>query len=113
MLADKGGNKGWELVDKLKGNGAGRGQSVPSPPVMMHLDHQGPAVTYSEAASRLPQRTVVSSPELAECDMRLKMAACKKEKEAAWATLEWIQRQEQEEEATWKKREEHELCRIW
>ena len=135
MLADKGGNRGWELAAKLKGNGAGRGQSVPSPPVgrpeqsgrqadthtesslpppiMMHLDHQGPAVTYSEAASRLPQRTVVSPSELAECDIRLKMAAHKKEKEAAQATLEWIRRQEQEEEAAWKKQEEHELHRIW
>ena len=78
MLADKGGNKGQELAAKLKGNGAGRGHSVPSPPVgrpeqrgrqadtctkaslpppiTMHLDHQGPVVTYSEAASRLPQR---------------------------------------------------------
>ena len=29
MLADKGGNKGQELAAKLKGNGVGRGQSVP------------------------------------------------------------------------------------
>ena len=91
MLADKGGNKGWELVAKLKGNGAGRGQSIPSPPVgrpqqrgrqadthtksslpppiTMHLDCQGPAVTYSKATSRPPQRTVVSSSELAECNV--------------------------------------------
>ena len=91
MLADKGGNKGWELVAKLKGNSAGRGQSIPSPPVgrpqqrgrqadthtksslpppiTMHLDCQGPAVTYSEATPRLPWRTVVSSSELAECDV--------------------------------------------
>ena len=41
------------------------------------------------------------------------MAACEKEKEAARATLEWIQRQEQEEEAAQKKWKEHELCRIW
>ena len=40
------------------------------------------------------------------------MAAHKKEKEAAWATLEWIRRQEQEEEAARKKWEEHELRRI-
>ena len=74
MLADKGGNRGQELAAKLKGNGAGRGQSIPSPPmgrpeqsgrqadthtksslpppIMMHLDCQGPAVTYSEATSR-------------------------------------------------------------
>ena len=70
MLTDKGGNRGWELAAKLKGNSAGRGQSVPSPPmgrpeqrgrqgdtrtkaslpppITTHLDHQGPAVTYSE-----------------------------------------------------------------
>ena len=41
------------------------------------------------------------------------MAAPEKEKEAAQATLEWIRRQEQEEEATPKKQEEHELHRIW
>ena len=77
MLADKGENRGQELAAKLKGNGAGRGQSVPLPPVgrpgqrgrqadthaeaslpppiTMHLDCQGPAVTYSKATSRLPR----------------------------------------------------------
>ena len=91
MLTDKGGNRGWELAAKLEGNGAGRGQSIPSPPVgrpgqrgrqadthakaslpppiTMHLDCQGLAVTYSKAASRLPWRTVVSPSELAECDI--------------------------------------------
>ena len=91
MLADKGRNRGQELATKLKGNGAGRGQSIllppmgrPEqsgrqadtrtksslpPPIMMHLDCQGPAVTYSKATSRLPQRTVVSPSELAECDV--------------------------------------------
>ena len=94
-----------ELAAKLKGTSAGRGQSIPSPPVgrpeqrgrqadtctkaslpppiTMHLDCQGPAVTYSEAASRLPWRTVVSSSKLAQCDAWLKMAAHEKEKEAA------------------------------
>ena len=93
MIADRG------------GNGAGRGRSVPSPPVgrpeqggrqagtcaesslppavTIQLDHQGPAVTYSEAASRPPQRTVVSPSKLAQCDVRLKVAAREKEKEAA------------------------------
>ena len=116
MLADKGGNRGQALAAKLKGTSAGRGQSVPllpvgrpeqrgrqvdthtetslPPPITMHLDHQGPAVTYSEATSRPPQRMVVSSSELAECNVQLKMAAHEKEKEAAQATLEWIQRQE-------------------
>ena len=105
MLADKGGNRGQALAAKFEGTSAGRGQSIPLPPVgrpeqrgrqvdthteaslpppiTMHLDHQGPPVTYSEAASRPPQRTVVSSSELAECDVQLKMAACEKEKEAA------------------------------
>ena len=91
MLANKGGNKGQELAAKLKGNGVGRGQSIPSPPVgrpeqrgrqvdtrtkaslpppiTMHLDCQGPAVTYSEATSRLPQRTVASPSDLAQCDV--------------------------------------------
>ena len=110
MLADKGGNKGQELAAKLEGNGAGRGQSIPSPPVgrpqqrgrqadthtksslcppvTMHLNCQGPAVTYSEAASRLARRATISPSELAECDVHLKMAAHEKEKEAARATLE-------------------------
>ena len=110
MLADKGGNRGQELAAKLEGNGAGRGRSIPSPPVgrpeqrgrqvdthtkaslpppvTAHLDHQGPAVTYSKAASRPPWRAAISPSKLAECDVHLKMAACKKEKEAARATLE-------------------------
>ena len=112
---------------------AGRGQSTPSPPVgrsgqgerwtstrietglspavMMQLDHQGPAVTYSEAASRPPQRAGIPSSKLMSGDVHLKLAACKKEKEAARATLEQIRRQEREEDATRKKREEQELCR--
>ena len=116
MLTDKGVDRGQALAAKLKGTSAGRGQSIPSPPVgrpeqrgrqadartkanlpppvTMHLDHQGPLVTYSEAASRLPWRMVVSSYELSECDVQLKMAAHKKEKEAAQATLECIWRQE-------------------
>ena len=86
-------------------SGAGRGQSTPLPPVgrseqgerqtsthtesglppvvMMQLDHWGPVVTYSEAASRPPQRTIIPSPELTLGDMRLKLAACEKEKKAA------------------------------
>ena len=105
MLTDKGGDRGQALAMKLGGTSAGRGQSTPSPPVgrpeqrgrqvdahteaslpppiTMHLDHQGPPVTYSEAASRPPQRTVISSSELPVYDVRLKIAACEKEKEAA------------------------------
>ena len=94
----------------------GRGQSTPLPPVgrsgqgerwtsthtktglspvvTMQLDHQGPMVTYSEAASRPPWRAGIPSSELMSGDVRLKLAAHKKEKEAARATLEWIRRQE-------------------
>ena len=84
---------------------AGRGQSTPSPPVgrsgqgerwttthtetglppavMMQLDRQGPAVTYLEAASRPPQRAGTHTSELTSGDVRLKLAAREKEKEAA------------------------------
>ena len=88
----------------------GRGRSTPSPPVgrsgqgerwtsthtetglspvvTMQLDHQGLAITYSEAASRPPWRTEAPSSESMPGDMRLKLAAREKEKEAARATLE-------------------------
>ena len=109
MLVDKGGSKGWRLAAKLEGDGGDRGQSVPSSPmgkpeqrgqadtrakaslpspITMHLDCQGPAVTYSEAASRPPRRAVASSSNLPVFDVRIKMAACEKEREAARATLE-------------------------
>ena len=102
------------LVDNARR--AGRGQSTPSPPigrsgqgerrtsthtetglspaVTMQLDRQGPAVTYSEATSRPPQRAGIPSSELMSGDVCLKLAAREKEKEAARATLEQIQRQE-------------------
>ena len=105
MLTDKGGDRGRALAMKLGGTSVNRGQSTPlppvrrpeqrerqvgahteaslPPPVTMHLDHQGPPVTYSEAASRLPQRMVVTSSELAMCDVWLKIVAHEKEKEAA------------------------------
>ena len=88
----------------------GRGQSAPLPPVgrsgqgerqtstrtetglppvaTMQLDHQGPAVTYSEAASRPPQRAETPSSESTLGDVHLKLVAREKEKEAARATLE-------------------------
>ena len=117
MLTDKGGDKGQALTAKLEGAGGGRGHGLsPSPsvgrpeqrgrqadtrtkanlppPITMHLDHQGPSVTYSEATSRLPHRMVISSQELAECDVQFKIAAREKEKEAAQATLDCIQKQE-------------------
>ena len=122
------------LAAKLGGTSAGRGQSIPSapvgrpeqrgrqvdtctkaslpPPITMHLDCQGPPVTYSDATSRSPQRTVVSS-ELPVYDVRLKIAAHEKEKEAARATLDRIRRQEWDEQATLKKQKERKLRRIW
>ena len=76
MLIKTGGGRGQTLAEKCGGTSIGRGQSAPSPPVRrpedrgrhanpcteasipppitMHLDHQGPPVTYSEAASRSP-----------------------------------------------------------
>ncbi len=86
-------------------------ETGPSPAVTMHLDRQGPAVTYSEAASRPPRKTDAPSPKLTPGDVRLKLAAREKEKEAARATLERIRRQEREEDAARKKREEQELRR--
>ena len=79
----------------------------------MHLDHQGPPVTYSEAASRPPRRVTISPNELSMCGMWVKIAACEKEKEAAWATLNWIWEQEWDKQATMKKEKEHELWRAW
>ena len=120
--------EGQTLATKLEGTSAGRGQSIPSPPVgrpeqrgrqadahteaslpppiTMHLDHQGPPVTYSKATSRSPQRTVVSSSELPVYDVWLKIAAHKKEKEAAWVhpwlDLETGMRQRGHSEENWR-----------
>ena len=127
--------RGQGLAGMIAGNvSAGRGRSAPSPPVgrsqqrerqassriesghspavTMHLDPQGPTDTYSEAASRPPRRAVAPPPELPVCDMRLKLAAREKEKEAARATLSRIREQECEEEAAHKKREGQELRRV-
>ena len=127
--------RGQGLVAMLadSARGVGRGRSAPSPPVgrsgpgkrrtntgtetgpspavTMHLDRQGPAVTYSEAASRPPRKTDAPSPKLTPGDVRLKLAAREKEKEAARATLERIRKQEWEEDTARKKREEQELRR--
>ena len=131
MLAKTGSRRGQILAGKLVGASVGRGQSIPSPPVRrpeerrrhanahtsaslpppitMHLDHQGPPVTYSEATSRQPQRVTTSPDELEMCDMQIKITAHEKEKEAAQATLNWIWKQEQDEQATLRKEKEHEL----
>ena len=108
MLTEIGGDRGQALAVKLGGTSVGRGQSIPSPPVRrseqrgrqvdthteaslpppitMHLDHQGPPVTYSEATSRSPQRMVVTSSDLPVYDVWLKIAAREKKKEAAQST---------------------------
>ena len=104
-LMKTGSGRGQVLVGKLMGESVGKGQSIPSPqvrrpeegrrhadactsanlppPITMHLDHQGPPVTYSEAASRPPRRVTMSPDELEMCDMWVKVAACEREKEAA------------------------------
>ena len=131
MLVKTGSGRGQTLAGKLGGTSIGRGQSAPSPPVRrpedrgrhadactkaslpppitMHLDHQGPPVTYSEAASRSPWRVVVSPQDLSMCDVRVKMAANEKEKEAAQATLDQIWKQEWDEQAALKKQKECEF----
>ena len=120
MLADSAGRvgRGWSTPSPPVGkSGQGerwtnpRTETGPSPAVTMHLDHQGLAVTYSEATSRPPQRTEAPSSESTLGDVHLKLAAHEKEKEAARATLERIHRQEREEDAAHKKREEQELRR--
>ena len=113
-LVKTGGDRGQILAKKLAEASIGRDQSVPSPqvrrpeegrrhtdartganlppPVTMHLDHQGPPVTYSEAASRPPQRVTTSPDELEMCNVRIKIAACEKEKEATRVTLDRIRK---------------------
>ena len=72
MLADSAGRvgRGWSTPSPPVGrSGQGkrwtstRTETRPSPAVTMHLDHQGLAVTYSEAASRPPRRTEAPSSE--------------------------------------------------
>ena len=133
-LTKTGGGRGQVLVGKLTGAGVGRGQSIPSsqvrrpeegrrhadahtganlpPPITMHLDHQGPPVTYSEVASRPPQRVTTSPDELEMCDMWVKVTACEREKEAAQATLHQIKKQEWDEPATLRKEKECKLGRV-
>ena len=102
MLADSARrvDRGWSTPSPPVGKpGQGerrtnpRTKTGPSPAVTMQLDRQGPAVTYSEAASRPPRRTEAPS-EPTPGDVHLKLAACEKEKEAARSTLERIRRQE-------------------
>ena len=90
MLVKTGGRRG-QTAGKLGGTSIGRGQPTPLPPVRrpedrgrhadahteaslpppitMHLDCQGPPVTYSKAASRSPRKTVAPPPDLSMCDV--------------------------------------------
>ena len=83
--------------------GVGKGQSIPSStamgpeehrrhvdastsvdipwPIAMKLDHQGPPVSYSEAASRPPQRETITEDTLQMCDVWMKAAAHKKKRQ--------------------------------
>ena len=110
MLTKTASGRGQVLAEKFAGAKVGRGQSTPLPPVRrpeekgghasthtgaslpppitMHLNHQGPPVTYSEAASRPPQRATISPGELVMCNVRVKIAAHKKEKEATPSYLQ-------------------------
>ena len=63
------------------------------PPITMKLDHQCPPVTYSEVASRPPSRVTTTPDDLEMCNMWIKVAAHEREKEATWATLDWIRQQ--------------------
>ena len=103
----RGSDRSQALAAKLGETSIGWGQSTPAPPVgrpeqrgsqadarseaslpppiTMHLDHQGPPVTDSEAASRSPWRMVVPSSEFPVYNVWLKIATCEKEKEAARA----------------------------
>ena len=55
-------------------------------PIVMKLDCQCPPVSYSDTASRPPQRETMTKDTLQMCDVQMKTAAHKKEKAAARAT---------------------------
>ena len=74
----------------------------------MKLDHQGPPVSYSEAASRPPQKETVTEDTAHMCDVQIRDVAHEKEKAAAWATLVHIEQQEWKEQASQRKEKEHE-----
>ena len=132
-LIGAGVGQGQVLARKLMKAGVGKGQSIPSSkamgpeehrrhvdastsvdipqPIAMKLDHQGPPVSYSEAASRPPQRETITKDTLQMCDVWMKAAACKKEKAATRATLDHIEWQEWGEQAAQQKEREHESQR--
>ena len=113
VLIGAGVGQGQVLVKKLMKAGVGKGQSIPSSkamgpeehrrhvdastsadipqPIAMKLDHQGPPVSYSDVASRPPQRETITKDTLWMCDVQMKAAAHKKEKVATRATLDCIE----------------------
>ena len=121
-LIGAGVGRGQVLAKKLMKAGVGKGQSIPLSKAMgpeerrrhmdastsvdiplliaMKLDHQGPPVSYSKAASRPPQRETITKDTIWICDVQMKAAACKKEKVSTWATLDCIEWQEWDEQAT-------------
>ena len=97
MLADSAGRvgRGWSTpLPPIGRSGQGKRwtntctETGLPPVVTMQLDRQGPAITYSEVASRPPRRTEAPSSESMPGNLCLKLAAREKEKEAAQATLE-------------------------
>ena len=114
--------RGQVLAQKLVKAGVGKGQSITSSkamgpeehrgcadastsadiplPITMRLDCQGPPVSYSEVASRPPQKETITEDNLQMCDVCMKATACKKEKAATQATLDHIKQQEWNEQAT-------------
>ena len=83
------------------------------PPITMHLDHQGPPVTYSEAASRPPQRVITSPDELEMGDVQIKTGAHEREKggHSSYPQLDQENRN-RNEQATLRKEKECELRRV-
>ena len=80
------------------------------PPITMHLDHQGPPVTYSGAASRPPQRATTSPNVLEMCDMcelRSQLMRKKRRPLKLPSTRSGSRKQEEDEQAALRKEKEH------
>ena len=85
------------------------GTSVDVPlPITMKLDPQGPHVSYARAASRPPQREIVTKDTMHMCNVWMRDTLQDKEKVAAQATLDCIEQQEWEEQASQRKEKEFE-----
>ena len=83
------------------------GTSVDVPlPITMKLDPQGPPVSYAKAASRPPQREIVTKDTMHMCNVWMRDTLQDKEKVAAQATLDHIEWQEWDKQATQRKEKE-------